>query len=136
MYPALTMEAYRECCHYSSHSSPLSEMSTSEEQRCVRAQGNCLLAFSNTSLVMVVEIASSLINLFMFTMIHFTVCVFVYNLSRDAEHYEAAQSYASYPPYLHVHVLHCQVRVIHMCVCVCDKQCVSLYVNDKPFVCV
>ena len=23
-----------------------------------------------------------------------------------------------------------------MCVCVCDKQCVSLCVNDKSFVCV
>ena len=49
MCPALAMEAYRECCHCSSHSSPLSEMSTRDEQRCVRAQGNCL--FSNTSLV-------------------------------------------------------------------------------------
>ena len=61
----------------------LSEMNTSEEQRCVRAQGNCLLAFSNTSLFMAVEIASSLINLFMFTRIRFTVCVFVYNLSTE-----------------------------------------------------
>ena len=77
MCPALAMEAYRECCHCSSHSSSLSEMSTSEEQRCVRAQSNCLLALSDTSLVITVEKASSLIYLFMFTMIHFTVCVVV-----------------------------------------------------------
>ena len=44
--PALVMETYRECCHCSSHSSALSEMSTSEEKRCVRAKSNCLLAFS------------------------------------------------------------------------------------------
>ena len=62
MCPALAMEAYRECCHCSSHSSPLSEMSTSEELRCVLAQSNCLLAFSNTSLVMAVEIASSFVH--------------------------------------------------------------------------
>ena len=118
MCPALAMEAYRECSHCLSHSSPLSEMSMSEEQRCIRAQGNCLLAFSNMSLVMAVLIASSLINLFMFTTIRFTVCFLFRTCPRNAEHYEAAQGFASYPPYLHIYVLHFQVRIIQMCVCV------------------
>ena len=52
-----------------------------EEQRCVRAQSNCLLAFSNTSLVMAVEIADQFVH------VHndpfYTVCIFVYNLSTD-----------------------------------------------------
>ena len=57
-----------------------------------------------------------------------------YSLCFCLELVHRMQSILRHPPYLHVHVLHCQVRIIHMCVC--DKQCVSLCVNDKPFVCV
>ena len=52
----------------------------------------------------------SLIDLFMFTMIRFKFSFIT--CPRNAEHYEAPQGYASYPPYLHV------------CVCVNDILCV------------
>ena len=152
MCPALTMEAYTE-------NAATVRLTPHHSQKWARAKNK--VAYEEEQLFTcifqyVIGYGSrNSLNLFMFTMIRFPVFVLFRTCPRNAEHYEAAQGYANYPPYLHVY-MYCTGSYTCVCVCVCVTVCVTVCewqticmcvwmrqltvfecvcVNDRHFVC-